>query len=114
MNTVSGGPVNFDTLATMVGDDPQRQRHWLGRFMERAEETREEILAARERGDVARMGELGHRLKSPARSVGAEAVAEACLALEAAGKEGDGARADEQSRRLEERLAELASYLKGL
>jgi HPt (histidine-containing phosphotransfer) domain-containing protein len=49
----------------------------------------DEIDAAARRGDAAAVGALGHKFKSSARAIGADALADSCGALEAIGKAGD-------------------------
>ena len=114
MNESDIDPLDGRMLAAMVGDDPARQRLWLERFLQRAEATLTEIRAAHQRGALAELGALGHRLKSPARSIGAVPLGGVCQALEEAGGRGEAARIDELLARLESRYAELVSYVEGV
>lgn len=103
-------PIDLSVLIRMVGDDLADQRRWLNKFLDRARTTVAEIDAAHALGETPRVGELGHRLKSPARSVGALALGELCQALEEAGKAGDGELVETLIPRLGPLVAELSRF----
>ncbi len=58
-------------------------------FLETSTPTVEQIRFAFHEGDLPVISSLAHKLKSSARTVGANALADCCLALETAGNDGD-------------------------
>jgi CheY-like chemotaxis protein/HPt (histidine-containing phosphotransfer) domain-containing protein len=73
-------------LTRMVGNNPQSQQRLLQKFHSSAAQTMLEIAAAVQAQDWLAVARLGHKLKSPARSVGALQLAALSDALEQAGK----------------------------
>lgn len=80
----SGDPdiIDLAMLARIVKNNPEKIRRFAGMFLDSARQGLAEIDAALERGDREGLGAVGHRIKSPARSVGALGFAERCQALE--------------------------------
>ena len=76
--------VLFDVtaLGQTFGNKPEKMRKYALMFLDSAREGMDEVDEALAQGDVARLAELGHRIKSSARAVGAQSFAELCLALE--------------------------------
>jgi len=84
------GPVlDLAYLREMFPGDDDTIRQVVESFVEPARGYVAEILAAVEAGDAATVGETAHRMKSAARAIGANPLADLCLALEKAGKSGD-------------------------
>ncbi len=81
----SGATISLAVLAALVDDDPDTMSRLLRIFLDNAASTIDELEAALEQHDLARMNALGHRLKSSARAVGAMRLADTCLALEQMG-----------------------------
>lgn len=98
-------PINIKTLKTNFGDDTANHFKWLNKFIVRADETLKEIEMAQQRMDLTHICRLGHRLKSPARLVGADCFAELCQRLE-------GLQQDSDTRRVEADLVALKIELK--
>lgn len=69
-------------LHELVGEEPGLVLEILDYFVEVATGVRDELLRAAGSGDAAEAGMLAHRLKSSARSVGAEPLALLCAQLE--------------------------------
>ncbi|WP_227470439.1 CHASE domain-containing protein [Massilia sp. YMA4] len=69
-------------LGQTFGNKPEKMRKYALMFLESAREGMDEVDAALAQGDLTRLAELGHRIKSSARAVGAQSFAELCLALE--------------------------------
>ncbi len=65
-------------------------------FLETSTPTVEQIRGAFHEGDLPVLGSLAHKLKSSALTVGANALADCCLALEMAGKQSDTQAANQQ------------------
>jgi PAS domain S-box-containing protein len=82
--TLAGDPavIDLSILAQLLGYNPQKIRKFAFKFLQTTQDGFDEIDSALARGDVARVRELGHRIKSSARTVGALGMAEICLALE--------------------------------
>ncbi|WP_426318328.1 CHASE domain-containing protein [Pseudoduganella sp. R-43] len=69
-------------LAQTFGNKPEKMRKYANMFIDSAQEGLREVQVALEAGDIVRLSELGHRIKSSARAVGAMSFADLCLALE--------------------------------
>jgi len=69
-------------LGQTFGNKPEKMRKYALMFLDSAREGMDEVDEALAQGDLARLAELGHRIKSSARAVGAYSFAELCLALE--------------------------------
>ncbi|MDR7051404.1 PAS domain S-box-containing protein [Duganella sp. 3397] len=80
-------------LAQTFAGKPDKMRKYTLLFLDSARETMVEIDAALAAADLARLSELGHRLKSSARAVGAMRFGNLCLALEQGRRDADIARA---------------------
>jgi CheY-like chemotaxis protein/HPt (histidine-containing phosphotransfer) domain-containing protein len=82
--TLAGDPavIDLSILAQLLGYNPQKIRKFAFKFLQTTQDGFDEIDSALARDDVARVRELGHRIKSSARTVGALGMAEICLALE--------------------------------
>ena len=83
-------PAVFDVavLRGLVGDDPETLVELLRGFLRGCAAAEREIAAAWAAGNTRRVGEVAHRLKSSARSVGAASLADLCADVEAAASSG--------------------------
>ena len=81
--------VNPDALKEIVGDDPAVVAEFLSDFVLTAREAVAELQAAYAKRGGHEIGAVAHKLKSSARTVGADALADLCLELEQAGKTED-------------------------
>ncbi|WP_292038726.1 Hpt domain-containing response regulator, partial [Massilia sp. UBA6681] len=77
------GAVDFEALAASFGGERERMGKYAFLFVSSARDALAEIDAALERGDMARVGAVAHRVKSSARAVGAGAFASLCEEIEA-------------------------------
>ena len=86
-----GGDAMVDPsmLATIVGENPELHRVLLQKFVESATTTIQQIHGAYDSRAALELSELGHKLKSSARSVGAIGLANWCEDLEEAGRGDD-------------------------
>ena len=80
-------PVNDRTIKDMFGDDDETFREILQGFIEPTEEIIQDIASALEKRNAEDIKGAAHKLKSSARSIGADVLADTSLALETAGKE---------------------------
>lgn len=76
-------------LARLVGDDRAALVDAVELFLELAPAWRDDLGAARARGDLAALDRLAHRMKSSAAALGAHRLAQACGELEHAAASGD-------------------------
>ncbi|MBA3033014.1 MAG: PAS domain S-box protein [Gammaproteobacteria bacterium] len=81
--------VQLTRLSDLIGPNPAVHARILNKFIVSSQTLLDEIGAAEKRADTATLGALGHKFKSSARAIGADALADACAALEVAGKGGD-------------------------
>lgn len=78
-----------ETLSKMLGDNPDIHKRLLEKFLTSSHEQTRELLQSVKLNDAAAVGQIAHKLKSAARSVGAIRLGELCEKLEFAGKAGD-------------------------
>jgi CheY-like chemotaxis protein len=103
----AGGPLDMAVLAASFGEDRDKMRKFAFLFLDSAREGLAEIDVALVSGDLARAGAVAHRIKSPARAVGAVSFAALCEELEAQHQRGNLA----QGRALVARLRGLLGRL---
>jgi PAS domain S-box-containing protein len=82
--TLGGDPavIDLSILAKLLGYHPHKVRKFAFKFLHNTQDGLNQMETALGRGDVAALRELGHRLKSPARTVGALGMGELLLQLE--------------------------------
>jgi two-component system sensor histidine kinase/response regulator len=82
--TLGGDPavIDLSVLAKLLGYHPHKVRKFAFKFLQNTQEGLTQVEAALRRGDLAAVRELGHRLKSPARTVGAMGMGELLLEME--------------------------------
>jgi PAS domain S-box-containing protein len=84
-----GRPVDIMVLEELVGRDPDVIREFLRAFWISTTKTAAELEAACLNRNAGLIADLAHKLKSPARSVGAMRLAELCDELQRAAKASD-------------------------
>jgi len=82
--TLGGDPavIDLSILAKLLGYHPHKVRKFAFKFLHNTQDGLNQMESALGRGDVAALRELGHRLKSPARTVGALGMGELLLQME--------------------------------
>jgi two-component system sensor histidine kinase/response regulator len=82
--TMAGDPaiIDLSILAKLLSYNQDKVRKFAFKFLETTQDGFNDIDTALKTGDIARIRELGHRIKSSARTVGAIGLADLCLALE--------------------------------
>ncbi|MBP9946770.1 MAG: response regulator, partial [Vicinamibacteria bacterium] len=105
-------PLDIAVLEELVGRDPEVIQEFLRAFWLGTAKTTSEIRLAGEGGRLAELADFAHRLKSPARSVGALPLAELCDALERAARAGDQGKVDVLLPSFEEERARVEEYLR--
>ena len=91
--TLGGNPdvIDLSVLAKLLDYHPQKIRKFAFKFLQSTQEGLAAMETALVRGDIQAMRELGHRIKSAARTVGALGMGELCWQMEqlAPGQPGD-------------------------
>jgi PAS domain S-box-containing protein len=90
----SAGVLDFAALSRVIGDDPDLQRKLLQAFVKPTQKIVGVMVEAMEARDAVSMHEQAHKLKSSARTIGADALADTCQLLETAGRAEDWASID--------------------
>ncbi|MFB9245246.1 ABC transporter substrate-binding protein [Massilia antarctica] len=82
--TVAGDPevIDLTVLAKLLSYNQDKVRKFAFKFLQTTQAGFDEMETALAAGDVQRVRELGHRIKSSARTVGAMGMGELCLRLE--------------------------------
>ncbi len=76
------GVIDLSILSRAVGGDPDKLRRYRALFVDGLPESMAELEAALGQGDQSALADLGHRMKSSARMVGALGLADLCGSLE--------------------------------
>ena len=74
--------LDMGALSRTFGANPDKMRKYALMFLDSARDGLTDVSEALAVGDLARMAELGHRIKSSAKAVGAVSFAELCMRLE--------------------------------
>ena len=98
----------------MFGDDPETFREILTDFVQAARANVEEIEQANNEQAADGVRAAAHKLKSSARTVGANALADLCYVLEQAGKSGDWARIELAMSSLTTLMSDVAHFVEAL
>lgn len=87
---LAGDPniIDLSILARAVGADQHLIRRYSALFVDGTRESVMELQAALDQGDMGLLADLGHRMKSSARMVGALGLARLCETLEGLRREG--------------------------
>jgi HPt (histidine-containing phosphotransfer) domain-containing protein len=82
--TLGGDPevIDLTILAKLLGYHPQKVRKFAFKFLQNTQDGLSQMDAALARGDLTVLRETGHRLKAPARTVGALGMGELLLQME--------------------------------
>ena len=110
--TLAGDPqvIDLSILAKLLGYNPQKVRKFAFKFLQTTQDGFGDIDAALARGDVHQVRELGHRIKSSARTVGALGLADLCHSLETLAP-GEPAEEAERAQRIVTRLWPLLEQI---
>ncbi len=82
-------PLDSGPMDEIFGDDAVAKTNILHKFAAQAEQIVVEFEAAFKQHDTEKVSFHSHKLKSSARTVGANELADACLAMELAGRKAD-------------------------
>jgi two-component system, sensor histidine kinase and response regulator len=75
--------IDLQTLASHLGNNPERLHRFARKFLDMARAAVDELLQAHAAQDLPALQAVGHRLKSSARSMGAQEFGRLCEVLEA-------------------------------
>ena len=108
------GPINPQALIRVFGDDTARHLDILRKFIAHTEDIVAAFDTACEQRDAEHVSFQAHKLKSSARTVGADKLAELCVTLELAGRDGDWTGIDGLHPQLRPALERVKDYVSGL
>jgi HPt (histidine-containing phosphotransfer) domain-containing protein len=98
-------------LAQTFGGKPDKMRKYALLFLQSARDGMKEVDAALADEDLEQLSELGHRIKSSARAVGAMQFGNLCLALEQVRKDTDTGNARQLVQQMHAMLAVLDEHI---
>ncbi len=104
-------PIDRSTLDRRFGNDPAKQHAVLIKFLNQAEAIVARIVSGGEKHDAEQVAFSAHKLKSSAAMVGADDIADACRALENAGRDRDWPAIDQQLPRLVSATVRLKEHI---
>ena len=108
---VEGELFDLAALAQTFGGKPDKMRKYALLFVESARDGMREVDAALAQDDLVALSELGHRIKSSARAVGAMQFGNLCLALERVRSDPDTANARRLVAQMHAMLAVLDRHI---
>jgi signal transduction histidine kinase/CheY-like chemotaxis protein/CHASE1-domain containing sensor protein/HPt (histidine-containing phosphotransfer) domain-containing protein len=98
-------------LAQTFSGKPDKMRKYALLFLQSARDGMKEVDAALAQQDLVQLSELGHRIKSSARAVGAMQFGNLCLALEQGRKDADVSNARQLVQQMHAMLAVLDAHI---
>jgi CheY-like chemotaxis protein/HPt (histidine-containing phosphotransfer) domain-containing protein len=108
------GVINDRAIKDIFGDDDATFKEILVSFVDPSQDIIADIMAAQGKRSAGAVKEAAHKLKSSARSIGATALADICVALETAGKSGDWAVIDDLAPKARDEFGRVEVYIKSL
>lgn len=108
------GAIDPSALKSVFGDDEATFKEILKEFVEPATSNVSEIEASFSDRSADGVAKAAHKLKSSARSVGANELADLCLTLESAGKADNWDEIDEAAPRLPSVIQRVVEYIDNL
>jgi CheY-like chemotaxis protein len=111
--TLGGDPavIDLSILAKLLGYHPHKVRKFAFKFLQNTQDGLNQMEAALRRGDLGALRDLGHKLKSPARTVGALGMGELLLKLEQLPADGSDADNQQQAQALLQKLWPLLEQI---
>ncbi len=106
--------IDTSVLASVFGDDADTIYEILKDFVDPATDNVQEIEAAYTKRSAEGVQAAAHKLKSSARAVGANALADVCSVLEQAGKENKRQDIEREVPKLAGKLGDVLAYIKDL
>jgi PAS domain S-box-containing protein len=107
-------PIDESALKSMFGDDPETFKEILVEFISPSRDIIKEIKDGWESRSAEAVQQAAHKLKSSARSIGANGLADLCQALETAGKKTEWETIDSETPKIDSLMNEVAEYINAL
>ena len=111
MGEGSDAPIDPSALRTLFGDDADTIQKTLRKFIPPSNAIVQDIEDAFSTRSAAGVAAGAHKLKSSARAIGANALADLCQTLEAAGKAEDWDAITASVPSLNERMQEVSNHI---
>jgi len=108
---VQESPVDPMALSKILGDDPELHLKFLKKFIDPSQEIVTLIGTAYSERSATDIADLAHKLKSSARTVGANELADTCAALEAAGRDEDWSTLDNIAPKIGSQMENVEVYI---
>ena len=105
------GLIEWSVLARLVNGNPEKMARFALRFLDSTTKGLAEMRAALENADCEALAGLGHKFKSPARSIGAAVFGDICQSLEQVANDRNLESARHLVSTLDQRLDELRSEI---
>ena len=103
--------INPQALINMFGDVPEKTQMFLDKFLIQAEDITPQITQAYEQGDIEALTIQSHKLKSSARAVGADGLADVCLEIEMFSRENNQVKLDELVPLIKPAMQQVREYI---
>jgi len=107
-------PINRMALINVLGSDTSKHIAIVRKFITQAENIDVEINAAHKNRNLEQIAFLAHKLKSSARTVGADTLADLCVEMEKAGRDGDWSAIETLCPELVPAMERVADYINKL
>ncbi|MBC8211953.1 MAG: Hpt domain-containing protein [Gammaproteobacteria bacterium] len=107
-------PIDHAVLTRMVGDNSDIHRHLLAKFISLTPATIQQIHQACSQQQAEAVTQYGHTLKSSARAMGANELAEVCQQLEIMGGSQNWPQIAQLELRLDPLMAAIMDYVNSL
>ena len=108
------GPVDLGALEKIFGDNVEAQLDILQKFAVQTDEILASTLSAHGQHDADQVRFFAHKLKSSARTVGANFLSDICFELEVAGRNADWANIDPLVGGMQSEVGRVRDYISGL
>ena len=107
-------PVDMRALDKVFGDNVEAQLSILRKFVDQTDEILASTESAHERKDADQVGFFAHKLKSSARTVGANHLSDICFELEVTGRNADWTAIGPLVGSMQSEVARVRDYIAGL
>lgn len=111
INAAASAVIDLSVLERIMGSDPAKIHKFALKYLSSAQQGLEEIETSLQQENMAALAALGHRNKSPARTVGATAYADLCQSLEQFKGGGDIAQARQIVAQMRTLLVRIAAQI---
>lgn len=112
--SIDGSPIDPAALTRVLGDDAIAHLNILRKFVTQSEVIVAEFEAACGQREAGQVSFHTHKLKSSARTVGADALADLCFSLEAAGRQEDWSEIDRLSPQMRPAMERVKAHVSKL